>query len=191
MKIIRINNKNGHLLNNLNSKENGTVLFYHPQCYHCQMMKPEWEKAKELLLQKQEKCNLYEVNGEHMDSIHHPLKNSVSGFPTILNLNNGKIKQFNEERNMDNMLQFILGNIKNNKPAKKYIQKKKVSFNLNKNNNLIKTKKVLNAKNLVNNLVLNKERMNKKRTIRKKQKKRTTRKKQKKRATLKNKKRKS
>ena len=185
MKIIRINNKNGHLLNNLNSKENGTVLFYHPQCYHCQMMKPEWEKAKQLLMKEKKNCNIYEVNGEYMDDINHPLKNSVSGFPTILNLNNGKIQSFNEERNMNNMLQFILGNIKNDKKAKQYI-KKKVSFKLN--NDLIKNKKILNAKNLVNNLILNKERMNKKRTIRKKQKKTTTRKKQKKRTTLKKKK---
>ena len=47
MKIIRIDDKNGNLLNNLNKKHNGTLLFYNPQFHHCQVMKPQWELAKE------------------------------------------------------------------------------------------------------------------------------------------------
>lgn len=164
MKIIRINDRNGHLLNKLNRKNNGTVLFYHPHCHHCNMMKPEWENVKEQLLRRKKKCNLFEVNGEHMDSIHHPMKSVVSGFPTILNVNNGKISHFEKERNVANMIQFILSNLKKNTSnslkAKNYTKNKKLRFKLN-NGNLLKTKKVLNAKLLPNNLNLNRKRLNK------------------------------
>ena len=55
MKIIRIDDKNGNLLNNLNKKHNGTLLFYHPQCHHCQVMKPQWELAKQELMRKKKR----------------------------------------------------------------------------------------------------------------------------------------
>ena len=38
MKIIRINPENAHLFNDIN-RENATVLFYHPSCIHCMMMR--------------------------------------------------------------------------------------------------------------------------------------------------------
>ena len=171
MKIIRIDDKNGNLLNNLNKKHNGTLLFYHPQCHHCQVMKPQWELAKQELMRKKKDCNLYEVNGEHMHSINHPLKNVVSGFPTILNVNNGKIHHFNKERNMTNMIHFILSNLKdkskNTLNSKKYVKKKKVSFKLNNDENMLGTRKVLNRKNIINSFKLNKRKTQKRKPTRK------------------------
>ena len=99
MKVIKINASNSGLLNNLNASQKATVLFYHPQCSHCTALKPLWEKMKETLEKKKKPCNLYEVNGEHMNEIVHPMKNVVNGFPTIMNVHNGKLNQFEKERN--------------------------------------------------------------------------------------------
>ena len=163
MKVFKITNKNTGLLNHLNGSNHGTVLFFHPQCSHCNMLKPEWEKMKEKLMMQKKKCNLYEVNGEHMDDIVHPMKQVVNGFPTILNVNNGKINAFEKERNVSNMMDFILKNISSHsglipnndiRNAKRRLTKRKVSFNLNNNQHLMKKRKVLNAKNIRNTVKL-------------------------------------
>lgn len=174
MKVIKIDNTNGMLLNQLNGKQNGTVLFFHPQCSHCTALKPQWEEMKNQL-KHQKNCNIYEVNGEHMNSIHHPMTNTINGFPSILNVNNGKISQFEKERNTQNMIQFVLSNLKNidqnNKQnALNTLRKRKVSFFLNNNNNLIKKRRVLKSNNIVNSIKLakNKKKItNKKKGIKK------------------------
>lgn len=174
MKVIKIDNTNGMLLNELNGKQNGTVLFFHPQCSHCTALKPQWEEMKNQL-KPQKNCNIYEVNGQYMDSIHHPMKNTINGFPSILNVNNGKISQFEKERNTQNMIQFVLSNLKNinqnNKQnAVNHLRERKVSFFLNNNNNLIKKRRVLKSNNIVNSIKLakNKKKItNKKKGIKK------------------------
>ena len=162
MKVFKITNKNAGMLNNLNGSNHGTVLFFHPQCSHCNMLKPEWEKMKDALRTRKQNCNLYEVNGEHMDHINHPMKQVVDGFPTILNVNNGKINTFEKERNVNNMIDFILKNISHNsglvpnndiRNAEKRLTRRKVSFNLN-HGNLIKKRGILNAKNMKNTVKL-------------------------------------
>lgn len=172
MKVFKITNQNANLLNKLNRRETGTILFYHPQCSHCMALKPEWEKMKDELLKQKRNCNLFEVNGEYMDSINHPVKNVVDGFPTIVNVNNGKISNFEKERNADNMMNFILENLPsgnvNKLPASKRLSSRRVTFNLNNENNLIKKKKVLNAKHIKNSIKLHKNKKGK--TQRKKRK---------------------
>ena len=101
MKVFKINGENSGVLNQLNHQHPGTILFYHPHCSHCNAMKPDWEKMKEIL--KQKNCNLYEVDGQYMDNIHHPMKQTVDGFPKIFNVNTGKLNAFEKERNMENM----------------------------------------------------------------------------------------
>ena len=175
MKVIKIDNTNGMLLNQLNGKQNGTVLFFHPQCSHCTALKPQWEEMKNQL-KHQKNCNIYEVNGEHMNSIHHPMTNTINGFPSILNVNNGKISQFEKERNTQNMIQFVLSNLKNihqnNKQnALNTLRKRKVSFFLDKNKNLMKERRVLKSNDIVNSIKLAKNRkktINKKKRIKKK-----------------------
>jgi len=162
MKVFKIDNTNGMLLNQLNGKQNGTVLFFHPQCSHCTALKPQWEEMKQKLKSKKN-CNIYEVNGEHMDSIHHPMKNTINGFPSILNVNNGKLSQFEKERNTQNMIQFVLSNLnsisqKNKLNASNQLKKRKVSFFLNKNKNLMKERRVLESDNIEDSIQLAKNR---------------------------------
>lgn len=171
MKVFKIDNTNGMLLNKLNGTQNGTVLFFHPQCSHCTALKPEWEEMKRQL-KPQKNCNIYEVNGEHMDSIHHPMKNTINGFPSILNVNNGKLTQFEKERNTQNMIQFVLSNlnninVNNKKNSLNHLKERKVSFFLDNNNNLIKKRRVLQSNNIVNSVKLTKS---KKKAIKKKKK---------------------
>jgi hypothetical protein len=126
-------------------------------------------------LKSQKNCNIYEVNGEHMNSIHHPMTNTINGFPSILNVNNGKITQFEKERNTQNMIQFVLSNLKNidqnNKEnAVNDLRKRKVSFFLNNNDNLMKKRRVLKSNNIVNSIKIakNKKKItNKKKGIKK------------------------
>jgi thiol-disulfide isomerase/thioredoxin len=163
MKVIYINRTNGNLLNDLNGSNNGTVLFYHPQCSHCIALKPQWEEMKRKIGNKN--CNIYEVNGEDMDHIYHPMKETINGFPTILNVNNGKLTHFEEERNTANMLRFVLSNLTHSTEEKKNTTKKlnnrKVSFYLNKNEDLMKRRRVLQRNNILNSILLAKERMKK------------------------------
>ena len=163
MKFFQIDDTNGMLLNQLN-KGNGTVLFYHPQCSHCVSMRPLWEQMKKKVQKKN--CNIYEVNGEHMSSIHHPMKDAIQGFPSILNVNNGKLTEFEKERNTKNMTDFVLSNLQENNIRKKIannkLKKKKVSFFINKNEDLMKKRLVAKRRNILNTLKLAKNRMNQK-----------------------------
>lgn len=160
MKVFKITNQNASLLNQLNGRESGTILFYHPQCSHCMALKPEWERMKHELMKKKKNCNLFEVNGEYMDSINHPVKNVVDGFPTIVNVKNGKISNFEKERNANNMMNFILENLPKGNVNKAPLSRK-VTFNLNNENNLIKKKRVLNAKHIRNSVKLHKNKKRK------------------------------
>ena len=128
MKVNYINRTNGNLLNDLNGSNNGTVLFYHPQCSHCIALKPYWEEMKRKIGKKN--CNIYEVNGEDMDHIYHPMKETINGFPTILNVNNGKIKHFEQERNTANMLRFVLSNLSHSTDEKKNVTKNKIDLSI-------------------------------------------------------------
>lgn len=147
MNVIKINKDNAPLLNKLNDYTHATVLFFHPQCGHCTSMKPHWESMKKRMAEKKKPCNIYEVNGEHMDKIHHPMKNVVDGFPTILNVNNGKLEPFEKERNTKNMIHFVLSNLpkvgnvsrnKNINNATMKLKKRGVSFGFNEDKNLVK-----------------------------------------------------
>ena len=102
-----INQKNAGCLN----KGRATVLFFHPTCIHCIMMRKEWEKMKESLKHRKKRCNVYEVNGEMLNTINTPLKNNIDGFPTIMNIENGSMKEsFMGERTMEKLLKFAESN---------------------------------------------------------------------------------
>ena len=139
MKIFIV--KDNRYLKNFDKNSNGTFLFSHPQCPHCMDMKPHWDKAKHILMRRKKPGNIYEVDGQSMHNIKHPISHAVQGFPTLLNVNKGKITSFEKERNVKNILNFILSNLK-----KKH------------------TKKVKFSNKLVNNIVLNKERLLKNKT---------------------------
>ena len=161
MKIIKINPENNNLLNNLRN-EQATILVFHPNCIHCVMLRDSWEAMKKKLQEKKKNFNIYEINGEYLHEMNHPLKQSVNGFPTIMNVKNGKVvNHFEKERNIENMMNYVLSNISSNKysNSKKSLNSRRVRFNLNKNGSLMKTRKILNAKMLKNSLNIHRKTM--------------------------------
>lgn len=96
---------------NLNSM-NGTILFHHPGCIHCVMLRPKWEKMKKQLHNKQVQGMILEVDADALDKINDPSAKPV-GLPHIANVINGKIVDtFKEERNLENLLRFVSKNLK-------------------------------------------------------------------------------
>ena len=109
----------------------GPVLFHHPGCIHCVMMRPKWTQMIKELNNKNINCKILEVNAEALPMIHHPLS-KVEGFPRLINVVNGVEKDvFTDERNVNNMLEFVTKHLKgnNNLPY---------NYNLNEKGNIIK-----------------------------------------------------
>jgi len=136
IKIYEVNKDNPTLLDQLNKKKSyGTVLIYSDHCPHCTTMKPQWEQMKEKMRNKP--ANIYEINGEELPHINHPIKNVVDGFPMILNVNNREIVPFEQERTMDNFVKFVESNLLKTKPPPRLFSRKrlKVGDNMNNTNN--------------------------------------------------------
>lgn len=173
MRVIKINRFNAHVLNELNGNQNGTVLFFHPQCSHCTALKPQWEETKRQLSKKD--CNIYEVNGEDMNNISHPMTNVIDGFPSIINVNQGKLTQFEKERNIQNMKDFIMSNLAQNKQVRNHatqkLKKRKVSFNLNKNQDLMKRRRIMSKNKIKNSIRVLREKRKKRNSKKRKTKK--------------------
>ena len=122
---------------------NGTILFHHPGCVHCIMLRPKWNQMIQKLKHKNVRCVVLEVNAEALSLIHHPLAQVVHGFPSIVNIENGaKGNVFSEERNVANMLNFVINNLKGKKLG--------YDYNLNEKNNLVKITDQNNLKKLRN-----------------------------------------
>jgi thioredoxin-like negative regulator of GroEL len=122
----------------------GPVLFHHPECIHCVMMRPMWIKVIKRLNNKNVSCQILEVNAQALPMINHPL-GKVDGFPRLINVENGVEKDvFSDERNVDNMLEFVMKHLKGNASNLKY------NYNLNKKGNLIKLTDPNNVKRVRN-----------------------------------------
>ena len=109
----------------------GPVLFHLPGCIHCIEMRPKWLEVIKQLKNKNIDCQIMEVNAQALPLIHHPL-GKVEGFPRLINVENGTEKDvFSDERNVENMLEFVLKHLKNkmNLPY---------DYNLNKKGHLVK-----------------------------------------------------
>ena len=150
VKIIKVDENNVNEINNLR-KGKATVLFFHPGCIHCTMMREPWEMMKKKLNSKNMQGNIYEVNGTCMDRVNHPIKENVMGFPTIMNVNNGKFQQnFEKERTMENMLDFVSQNIQSSKRLKPLTMTNKLKNSRN-------TKKRVRFQDVVNSIRLAKK----------------------------------
>ena len=158
MKVLKITPNNINLLNNLNN-QHATVLVYHPSCIHCMMMRNNWEQMKEKLNKKQ--CNIYEINAEHVDRESNPITREANGFPTIMNVKNGKVmNHFEKERNIDNMMKFVLSNTPNSPNhslSQKVVNNRRLKFSVNNNGSLIKQRKVLNGRLLKDSFAIHKK----------------------------------
>ena len=139
---------------------NGVILFHHPGCIHCVMLRPKWNQMIQKLKNKNVHCHVLEVNAEALSMIHHPLAR-VDGFPKIINVKNGiEHDVFGDEREVMNMFNFVINNLKG--------KQLDYNYNLNEKNNLVKITNSNNLKKLRQNknnktkkLKLNKKQKNK------------------------------
>jgi hypothetical protein len=139
VKVTKIEPDNIKEFDNKIPTLNGIVLFHHPGCIHCIMLKPKWEMMKKKIKSEGE---IMEVNAQALEKSTNPIKSQIDGFPTIVRISNGKITdKFAEERNIENMLRFVTKHF--------HDSHNKLDFNykLNKHNNIKKIKLTKKNKN--------------------------------------------
>jgi len=139
VKVTKIEQHNIKDFDNKIPTLNGIVLFHHPGCIHCIMLKPKWEMMKKKIKSEGE---IMEVNAQALEKSTNPIKSQIDGFPTIVRISNGKITdKFAEERNIENMLRFVTKHFHDSTNKLDY------NYKLNKHNNIKKVKLTKKNKN--------------------------------------------
>jgi len=99
---------------NLNKKTEGLenkkelVLVHMTGCGHCKTLMPDWESASK---ENKTGINMRSVEMSEKDGPDLCKKHNITGFPTMLLLENGKkIKDYDGERNKNSILQFLQNN---------------------------------------------------------------------------------
>lgn len=157
--VHKIESKNASEFNEKIKGMNGTILFHSPTCMHCIILRPMWTKMIQELKHKNVNCRVLEVNSEALPMINHPFK--IEGFPHIINVQNGIQKDvFSDERNVNNMLQFVLKHLKGKNKNLDYnynLNKKGRIFKLTDPNNIkrVRNKNIKNTKNNTKNIKKN------------------------------------
>lgn len=101
---------------------NGTILFHHPGCIHCVMLRPKWEKMKKQLNHQNLQGMILEVDADALEKINDPAAKPI-GLPHIANVINGKIvNTFKDEREVDKMLKFVSNNLKTGIKKQKHVK---------------------------------------------------------------------
>jgi hypothetical protein len=142
VKVTKIEEKDSLKLDKHLPTMSGVILFHHPGCIHCIMLKPKWEMMKKKINTGGE---IMEVNAKALEGSKHPIRNKIDGFPMIVCVQNGEIKEkFSEERNIENMLQFVTKHLNDKTNNLDY------NYKLNKLKNLKKIKKTKGKNNKKN-----------------------------------------
>jgi len=89
-------------------------LIYAEWCGHCQTLKPEWKKLKQVL-SPSKKFNIFELEDSDankktkLKSVSKKIDGGsiqVNGFPTLFKICNGKVEYYNGERTVDALLKW-------------------------------------------------------------------------------------
>lgn len=109
IKIITVTSGNIDKANNLLTKGEAMVEYYHPNCGHCQTLKPEWEKmCFEMKKNYEGKATIAAVDcsdQEMLDKLQ--IDKSFQGFPTIFHMKDGRsVHEYQGERTKDALLDF-------------------------------------------------------------------------------------
>jgi thiol-disulfide isomerase/thioredoxin len=95
--------KNNNIESLSNSKE--FVLIHMNGCGHCERLMPEWDAASK---ENNTGINMRSVEMNEDDGPELCKKHNITGFPTMLVLENGKkVNDYNGERNKNGILDFI------------------------------------------------------------------------------------
>ena len=115
-------------LNNKLSNSHVFMKIHRPDCGYCVELAPKWEEVKSLVnkmkIRSGKQIVIADVNGSEVNDLNCNM--SVNGFPTIRYFRNGKhVEDFNEERTVENMVNWIKRNTKSMNKKKKKTNKKK------------------------------------------------------------------
>lgn len=87
------------------SNQKEFVLIHMKDCGHCKTLMPEWQEASK---NNKSGINMRAVEMNEDDGPELCKKHNISGFPTMIVLENGeKVKDYNGERNKDGLLSFL------------------------------------------------------------------------------------
>lgn len=85
------------------------IMYYMPGCYHCDAMKPEWERFEKSLKSKNHHVGTARVNSNHMTGVKGSER--VSGFPTVLLIEDEKVKsEYSGDRTAEDLERFTNSN---------------------------------------------------------------------------------
>ena len=121
MKVYEINPDNfgkyKDQLHNIMSKPNMCGVFSN-SCGHCEAMKPEWNKLKSVISSNHGNGSLVEIDSNVLPEFdYQPLREKISGYPTILVLKNGIPKmEYSGNRSFEDMYSFFNKNVNNTPP---------------------------------------------------------------------------
>jgi len=129
----------------IHSKE-PIMIWYHAEwCGHCQHMADEWEQFNKHCQSKN--MNTAKISDEMLSNLKY--EHNVQGFPTIELHNKGKkVKDFNQQRNSKEFINFLEENLKslNLKPNKKKKNSKKKKLKKKKSSSLKKKRKTYSGR---------------------------------------------
>lgn len=87
------------------SNQKEFVLIHMKDCGHCKTLMPEWEEASK---NNKSGINMRAVEMNEGDGPELCKKHNISGFPTMIVLENGeKVKDYDGKRNKDGLLSFL------------------------------------------------------------------------------------
>tara|TARA_A100001011_G_C14034935_1_gene725298 strand:- start:97 stop:708 length:612 start_codon:yes stop_codon:yes gene_type:complete len=109
IKIITVTSGNIDKANSLLTKGEAMVEYYHPNCGHCQTLKPEWEKmCFEMKKKYKGKATIAAVDCSDQEMLNRlQIEKNFQGFPTIFHMRNGReVREYRGERTKDALLRF-------------------------------------------------------------------------------------
>ncbi len=111
MKVYEINPENfgkyKHMLPGILKKPNMCGVFSQ-SCGHCQTMKPAWSKLKSKIAGTPGEGSLIELDSNVIPQIDHPLRQKISGYPTILIIRQGIPKmEYSGNRSYEDMYHYF------------------------------------------------------------------------------------
>ena len=109
IRIITVTKGNVNEANQYLSNGQAMVEFYHPNCGHCQTLKPEWEKmCFELKKNYQGKAVIAAVDCSDQEMLQNlQVEQNFRGFPSIFHMSNGRqLQEYEGDRTKDALLTF-------------------------------------------------------------------------------------
>ena len=103
---MKITQKNIRIFHSIFNKNPVIIYYYMDRCPWCDRLDPIWKKFKTQAKSILPKLKVVKIENQNRDLL--KFDSGVFSFPTIKLYNNGKeIAQFDEERTVNNLLNFI------------------------------------------------------------------------------------